>query len=115
MQKEMHVCPFGYIISLFKVYSKQVLTAGGVFTIQGGKGWSKHWQLEMGGETDSAPKEALVSCPLGQEGMSLRCLAPYHFIWKKMAGMVKNTERSGSQVWLLGKTSSGRPFLSAWS
>lgn len=30
----------------------------------------------MGGETDSVPKEVLVSCPRGQEEMSLRCLAP---------------------------------------
>ena len=67
------------------------------------------------GQTDCSKGSSgfLPSGPGGEEPYGALHLC--HFIWKKIAGMVKNTERSGSQVLLSGKTSSRRPFLSAWS
>ena len=67
------------------------------------------------GQTDCSKGSSgfLPSGPGGEEPYGALHLC--HFIWKKIAGMVKNTEITGSQVLLSGKTSSRRPFLSAWS
>lgn len=97
---------------ILKLYSQQALTFGGVSTIQEGKSWSKH------GKGDEWGKQKLLQRKLGFLPSRAGGDVPYsalrlcHFIWKKMAGMVKSTQVSCPPS--SRKTSSGSPFLSAW-
>lgn len=69
--------------------------------------------LEVGGETDSVPK---VNSALGQEEMSLRCLAPVSLHLEEDGWNGEEHRDKRLPGFAFGKKPvQGRPFLSAWS
>ena len=94
--RKKYMCRFGYMTPLLQLYS-QALTSGGVSTIQEGTNWSKHGNWRWRGDRICS-QGSFGSLPsrAGDEPYSDLYLC--HFIWKKVAGILKSTSTSCAPI-----------------